>query len=384
MTAKPRTNAEAWETDKTPEKGVGPSDGSSVRIIRKVPHPGTLKANSDPASAAPDSDPKSPSLPGDDAVSHDAGSLPSDMAGGAFGTMLGPVLQRMCNGRLSEIVWFRTDWQRGGAVTGYANWTDDDGVAQPVVVKMPVPPCERHWMVTLSSTDVCPIVYAHGEAVGGYDLAWIVMERLPHGPLGGAWGAAAFDLLIDAVGRFYEAAESHPRQGEPVHKDWNAILDKAREAVRANALPDEQRWGKALKRAHRKLKEWIKVWGDRPTDHWCHGDLHLGNAMTRDAPPQGPAMLFDFAHTRVGHWAEDAVYFEHLYWARRDKLDGRKLCKAIAHERKRRGLEMDKDWARFAEVKRALLAMSTPAMLEFDGDRAHVAAALEVLEREAG
>jgi hypothetical protein len=28
-----------------------------------------------------------------------------------------------------------------------------------------------------------------------------------------------------------------------------------------------------------------------------------------------------------------------------------------------------------------LLAMSTPAMLRFDGDRAHVAAALEVLER---
>ena len=106
--------------------------------------------------------------------------------------------------------------------------------------------------------------------------------------------------------------------------------------------------------------------------------------MTRTEPPGGPALLFDFAHTRVGHWVEDGVYFEHLYWARRDKLDGRKLCKALAQERKRRGLPVDQDWSRYAEIKRALLAMSTPAVLDLDGDRAHVAAALEVLEREVG
>ena len=29
---------------------------------------------------------------------------------------LAPVLAKACEGRLSEVTWFRTDWQRGGAV----------------------------------------------------------------------------------------------------------------------------------------------------------------------------------------------------------------------------------------------------------------------------
>src|SRR5690606_21050581 len=114
---------------------------------------------------------------------------------------------------------------------------------------------------------------------------------------------------------------------------------------------------------------------------WCHGDLHLANAMTRDAPPNGPAVLFDFAKARVGHWVQDAIYFEHLFWARPQRLKGRKLAKHIAHERKRLGLPVDPDWARLAEVYRSLLAMATPAVLDHDGDPVHLQACLSILER---
>ena len=94
--------------------------------------------------------------------------------------------------------------------------------------------------------------------------------------------------------------------------------------------------------------------------------------------------MFDFAQTRVGHWVEDAVYLEHLYWSRRGRLDGRKLVKQIAVQRKERGLEVDRDWVMFANVQRALLAMSTPVVICHSGDTQHLAAALEVLDRAVG
>lgn len=323
-------------------------------------------------------------LPEDDEASHTAAPLPDDSrTSSSFGHALEPVLRRACQERLGEVTWFRVDWQRGGALTGYAKYQADDR-AEPyaVVVKLPVPPCERHWLVALQNhRDVVPRVFAHGEAVNGYDLAWVVMERLNHGPLGHAWGGGEFDLLTESVGRFYAAANTHPRIGEPLQKDWQAIYDLSRKHVQHFSLAEPQRWNKALKRAHRKLKHWVAQWEQRPCADWCHGDLHLGNAMTRDPAPAGPALLFDFAKTRVGHWVEDAVYFEHLFWARRDRLDGRKLCSMIAHERRKHGVSVHDDWTKYADLKRALLAMSTPAMLQHDGDPRHVHAALEVLER---
>ena len=36
-----------------------------------------------------------------------------------FGAQLEPVLHQACGGRLSPVRWFRTDWQHGGALTGY-------------------------------------------------------------------------------------------------------------------------------------------------------------------------------------------------------------------------------------------------------------------------
>ncbi len=317
-----------------------------------------------------------------DAAAHETPSLSETGARGSFGTLLEPVLRQACDGRLSPVSWFRADWQRGGALTGYATFTDERGEDRPAVVKLPVPPCERYWLVTLQDHDsIVPEVFAHGETLGGYDLAWVVMERLPHGPLSAAWDGREFDLLLEAAARFYAASQHETPRGEPDQKDWEAILDHARKRVRDHAVADAQRWSKALKQAHRRVKQWAEIWNGRPTDGWCHGDLHLGNAMTRNGAPEGPALLFDFARTRVGHWLEDAVYFEHLFWARRDRLDGRKPVRQLAHERKRLGLPVDEDWPRLADAKRALLAMSTPAQLTHDGDPQHVHAALEVLER---
>lgn len=303
----------------------------------------------------------------------------------AFGTMLEPVLRKTLDDRLGKVRWFRTDWQRGGALTGYATYQDDQGNEHETVVKLPVPPRERRWMAHLQNhSDVCPKLHAHGETLNGYDLAWVVMEKLEHGPLSQAWDGQEFDLLAEAAGRLYEATHDVPIDRPAPDRNWEAIHDKARQAARDGGMAEGQRWNKALKKAHRKLPDWLATWNERPIDTWCHGDLHLGNAMTRDPAPNGPALLFDFAQVHPGHWVEDAVYFEHLYWARKKRLGGRKLVKLIAKQRKQRGLPVDEHWPDLAQIKRALLAMATPAMLQHDGNPAHVAEALAVLERAVG
>jgi Phosphotransferase enzyme family len=327
-------------------------------------------------SPGPDESP-----PVDTPASHQAAPIPDVIAEGPFGRMLEPVLLAACEGRLSEVSWFRTDWQRSGAATGHATYRDDDGNEQQVVVKLPVPPCELLWMRALQDApDVVPKLYAGGEMLGGYDMAWVVMERLPFGPLGSAWHGDEFGLLIEAIGRFYQAADAIPIRTEHEHRDWAGIHDHARRSVRAQALPEPQRWSKALKKSHRKYREWVAIWDDRPMDYWCHGDLHLGNAMTRNEPPNGPAILFDLAKVCVSHWVQDGVYLEHLYWGRPGELNGHKLCKELAHHRKQIGLPVDEGWPELAQAKRALLAMSVPAVLDLDGNARYVHAALEVLE----
>lgn len=300
-----------------------------------------------------------------------------------FGAALEPALRAACVDRLSAISWFRTDWQRGGALTGYASWRNGDGTDHPVVVKLPVPPAERQWLVRLNDhDDVIPRIHAHGESVGAYDIAWVVMERLPHGPLGQAWKGSEFDLVAQAIGRFYRAAKGVPLEGRPLTMDWDKVIKLGRENIRQHDVAHEQRWSQAMKKAKRRLDAWLREWDRRPIDGWCHGDLHLANAMSRHPAPQGPALLLDFAQTRIGHWIEDAVYFEHLFWARKQRLGDRKLCSLIAQERKKHALSVDADWPRFASIKRALLALSVPANLTLDGDRLHVEASLDILEAE--
>jgi len=298
-----------------------------------------------------------------------------------FGASLEPVLRRACQGRLSGVNWFCTDWQRGGALTGYASFRHDDGIESAVVVKLPVSPVEQTRLRFLqSSGHLVPRVYADGLVLEGYDMAWIVMERIPHGPLGPQWQGRQFDLLAEAAGLYYVAASHITVDRDPPQRDWQAILKRARDLVQHKQLANHQRWKRTLKGASRKFDMWLQKWGERPTGQWCHGDLHLANALSRNPAPAGPAVLIDFAEVHAGHWVEDAVYFEHLFWHQPQVLNGRKLCNLIARQRKNKGLSTDDDWPQLAFIYRCLLAVGAITLFRVHGDQQHLVAALEILE----
>jgi len=110
--------------------------------------------------------------------------------------------------------WFKADWQRGGAATGTAMYRLDDGTRVPVVLKLPVNRRELIWMHRLQDeTDaelVVPRLYAAGDAIGGYDLTWIIMERFEHGPLGLKWEDGHLPRIAEATARFQARAATFP------------------------------------------------------------------------------------------------------------------------------------------------------------------------------
>ena len=303
-----------------------------------------------------------------------------------FGAALEPALRRMCNDRLAPIHWFRTDWQRGGALTGYSTWQYDDRPPLDVVVKMPVPPRELLWLARLQPDQhvfgqITPLMLASGQAIGGYDLAWIVMERMPHGPLNHAWNGCEVDLLSQAIVRFYCAAELHPIDQSPRRENWDDLLRRSRQALRDLQLPKGQRWNAVIRTLQNKLDKLLNTWQAGDCRHWCHGDLHLANLMTHQPPPDGPAMLFDFAMVHPGHWLEDAIYFEHLYWSRMQRLSGRDVVKQIAQNRRANHLSVADNWAHLANIRRCLVAGLAPAQQVDQSNPYHLHASLSLLEK---
>lgn len=306
-----------------------------------------------------------------------------------LGSALEPALLEACGGRLSGLRWFRTDWQLGGAATAYGSFLRSPGNPPvDVVVKLPIGPKEHRLLVGLSATPApTPRVAAHGTEIGGYDFAWVVMERLPGNPLSGHLHKEVFERLIRAAVGFYDhASRLWSLEKPPDPPEWSLLLDRAREAMRANTnLPRASSWGVAIKDTQKILPRLQNIWNTRPVNTWCHGDLHPGNCMQRTDGVAWDAhatdVLFDLAEVHAGHWVEDAVYLERLYWGKPGALDGVKPVSLLARARREAGLDTTGDYALLANVRRVLMAASAPAFLHHEGHPAYLEAALGTLER---
>lgn len=296
---------------------------------------------------------------------------------------LAPVLGAACEGRLSEITWFRTDWQRGGAATGTAQYGLPGGGTADVVVKLPVVQRELLWMRRLQDGDasVVPRLYASGQTLAGYDLSWLVIERFEHGPLGIHWHDDHVERITDAAARFHLAAMAWPVDQPPRREQWDDLIKTAQKRLRTNPVPRRQEWRAAMKSLRSMLKTLVDGWETRDAGQWLHGDLHPANAMSRVSMESGPVCLIDLAEVRAGHWVEDAVYLERQLWARPERLEGHGPVKALAAARRRCGLPVEDDYPRLAMIRRALLAGAAPGFLQSEGDPRHLDACLDWLVR---
>lgn len=314
---------------------------------------------------------------------------------GSLAAALSPVLREVCGGRLSEITWFRSAWQAGGASTGTATFMLGVDRSVEALVKLPVGPSEHQWTVGVGTCpdDVehhdgpTPRVLAAGTELGGYDLAWMVLEKLPGSPLSASLCAESIDDLLRAAAEWYlRAAEARPLAptDEPKREDWAELLARCRRDVKDHGVADSQRWNEAIHKTQKLLPRLSAAWEGRAVNCWCHGDLHPGNAMRRAASTGddvGRAVLIDLALVHPGHWVEDALYLERLFWGKPELLGGIKPVSVLARHRREFGLPTDDDYAGLANIRRVLMAASVPAFLEHEGHPRYVHAALETLER---
>jgi hypothetical protein len=317
-----------------------------------------------------------------------ASDLPGN-AGVSLGSTLEPALAeaaRQAGGTLGPVEWFRSEWQRGGASTGLTTFTGPDGVTHPAVVKLPVGPTELTWTVKASNvggdTSPTPRVYASGTSLGGYDLAWMVMERLEGPPLAARLDADGVRAIIAAVARFHQVAEvagaGLERTAAPM-PDFERLIDRSRQVVkRGDGIADGQRWNNQLRAVHKVLGLLTARWGRRPINTWCHGDVHAGNAMRR---ADGSCVLIDLALVHPGHWIEDALYLERVLWGRAGLLDGTSTVSLLAAARRERGLPCEGDYGLLANIRRVLSAACAPALFEREGNHRYLAHALELIHR---
>jgi len=308
-----------------------------------------------------------------------AGEDPRASDARSLATALEPQVRAECGDRLGAVTWFRVDWQRGAAATGRAAWQGAGDEPTTAVVKLPVHPRELRWLRRLQTERpaAVPELLASGDTIGGYDLAWVVIEHLPVGPLAAAWKPAFMPLVAQAIASFSRAAARVPP--EPIREphDWTALLEVAKTHLADLKVESPKAWKGHLRSVERRLPEFLDAWQARTPVEWIHGDLHPANAMSR-APlgedGRGEVCLIDFAEVRSGHWIEDAAYFERLHWAVPDRLKGHPPIKAIGAARKALGLDNGPEPGRLAAIRRVLMAATAPAFAKTEGSPAYLAA----------
>jgi hypothetical protein len=316
----------------------------------------------------------------------------------SFGHMLGPVLRETCRGRLGTISWFRATWQHGGAATGYSTWRCPSGQEIECVVKLPVGHGEYQWTKRLGLTSChdwdnpdaealpTPRVFAAGFELGSYDFAWIVMERFAGMPISHTPSGQTMWEIFETCAEFHAAAiteRSIEADHTPPPPDWRALIPRGLKALEDNDLEHSERWVRGLHAVNERLDGLMRLWAAREINTWCHHDLHPGNAMRRtgaDAKP-GRCVLLDLAMVGAGHWIEDALYLERLNWGREaESLCGIDPVGTLAKARTFIGLPIGDDYEELADLRRLLMAASTPAFLRTEGHPEYLRAALQRLE----
>jgi hypothetical protein len=174
------------------------------------------------------------------------------------------------------------------------------GSGEPVLLKVNVPSDQLWWTRNLAHAypDLLPRVFAAGERIGAERLGWIIWERIQSG-LHPGWQGREFDMLLEAGVRFQVAsrtlADSAQTAGVLHELRVDDLAERLEQGVRRGAP------GPAERVLDRVFEHWAWV-KDVCETEVCHGDLHMANALCRDTPPNGIALLIDHHPTRMP-WA---------------------------------------------------------------------------------
>ncbi|WP_405063447.1 aminoglycoside phosphotransferase family protein [Kribbella sp. NBC_01505] len=224
-----------------------------------------------------------------------------------------------------------------------------------VLLKVGVSETQRFWSSVVAERDpgLAPRVLAAGDRLGGVELGWVVMERLPGG-LHDGWGGAEFGLLMDAGVRFQALART--------------IASPPCAELTADAVHG---WLVAGK--ERDAPGPVDAVLERFTDDWrfvnevcepeiCHGDLHMGNVLMRTPAPEiSPALLIDFEPCRMP-WVFDAAYAQVLN-SDPARAGWQGLVGQMADHRRTRGLPVCADLTRVTTIALAWYALRMWGML---------------------
>jgi hypothetical protein len=172
----------------------------------------------------------------------------------------------------------------------------------PVLVKLGVNANQLYWsrMVAKSAPDLMPLLYASGDGLGDLEMGWIVMERIPFGPLGPGWNGDEFVMLLDAAVRFQrEAGNIEARHVATLDVDMlRSWLE-----VGIGLDPPGPVDG-VLERFEADFAWVAPVCGYEV----CHGDVHMCNALSRTPPPLSSAAVLIDCQPIIQLWAFDAAY----------------------------------------------------------------------------
>ncbi len=171
---------------------------------------------------------------------------------------------------------------------------------QPLLLKVNVADEQLWWTRHLARSfpTQLPEVFAAGDRLGSERLGWVLWERV-QGGLHPGWQGREFDMLLDAGVRFQIAArtlaDSAQAAGAINELHESHLAELLEQGIRRDAP------GPAGRLLDRLPEHWAWVTATCDTEI-CHGDLHMANALCRDLPPNGTALLIDHHPTRMP-WA---------------------------------------------------------------------------------
>jgi len=205
----------------------------------------------------------------------------------------------------------------------------------PVDIKVGLSEGELFWTRAISqrAPDLVPALFASGQHLAGFELAWKAVEHCRGGVLGPQWGGYEFEMLLEAGVAFQAAAADIQLPDGPVRLQSRTTED-VRGWLRA-ALPD--RPPGPVQALLEKVEDdfaWVAANCETVTSH---GDLHMCNAVTRDGPPAGQVLLIDFAVCRQP-WAFEAARLQVLNSLDPKRPGFRDLVARMGEIREGRGL----------------------------------------------